>query len=197
MKLRPLLAAAAFAAAVIVGIPSAHAATVAVDIKNFGFSPPSVTVGQGGTVKWTQLDIGTEHTSTSNQGFWHSPDLATGQSYSQTAAFMNAGSYGYHCSIHTDMTAVVHVPIKAGGAASTGWRVRWSSLSTTPSNRAFDVQIKRPGSTRWAAFRTGTARRSAFFNPAKNGTYAFRARTKNLGNGRNSGWSPTKSVKIS
>jgi plastocyanin len=175
----------------------AVAATTGVTIQNFGFHLQVVTIAQGDTVRWTQKDAGTEHTSTSDQGFWHSPKLMLNETYSQTAAFENAGSYPYHCAIHTEMTGRVRVPMKAGGSASAGWTLRWSSLSSTPTHRAFDVQIKRPGSTSWAAFRTDTKTRHVFFNPAHNGTYSFRARTRNLSNGKRSAWSPVKQVKIS
>src|SRR5439155_14226092 len=151
---------------VLVGLllaaPPAGAATRSVNIVGFGFSARSATAVQGDTVTWSPLDTGTQHASTSNQGFWHSPLLSAGESYSQTTAFKSAGSYGYHCAVHPDMTGVVHVPLKASGSPTTGWTVRWSSLSSTPSSRAFDVQIKRPGTTTWAAFRTDSARRSVF-----------------------------------
>ena len=94
------------------------------------------------------------------------------------------------------MTGKVQVPLKASGAASDGWTLRWSSLTSTPSNRAFDVQIKKPGSSSWTAFRTDTTSRKAFFNPTRTGSYGFRARTRNVSNGKRSGWSPTRTVKI-
>jgi plastocyanin len=189
MMRRAALLAALLSGVLVVPTP-AGAATAAVSIENHSFNPPTVRVAQGDTVTWTQNEPLVQHTSTSDQGFWHSPDLSTGDSYSQTAAFRSAGRYGYHCAIHPDMTGAVLVPMKASGTASTGWRLRWSSLSTTPANRAFDVQIKRPGSTTWAAFRTDTAARTAFFDPSRTGDYRFRARTRNLGNASHSGWSP-------
>jgi plastocyanin len=182
----------------VVAATPAQAATVSVAMQNDMFSPKTVTAAQGSTVRWTQKDQVVLHTSTSDQGFWHSPDLSFGQTYSQTAAFKNAGSYAYHCKFHVmfGMVGTVRVPLKASGSASTGWTLRWSSLASTPSSRAFDVQIKRPGSTTWAKFRTDTATRNAFFNPSKTGTYAFRARTRNLTNAKSSGWSPVRSLKI-
>jgi hypothetical protein len=111
--------------------------------------------------------------------------------------FRDAGTFHYHCAIHTDMTASIRVPIKASGSSSTGWTLRWSGRTSTPTNRSFDVQIKRPGSTAFVGWKTNTKSRTAFFNPTTNGTYAFRARTDNLSNGSSSGWSPTKSVSIS
>ena len=187
---------ALLAAAGLVAAPPAGAATTAVSIQGFGFHPQIVTVAQGDTVKWTQNDQGTQHTSTSDQGFWHSAKLDTGQTYSQTSAFKNAGTYHYHCAVHTDMTGQVKVPLKASGSAGAGWTLRWSSLSSTPAQRSFDVQIRRPGSTSWTAFRTDTKKRKASFNPARTGTYSFRARTRNLSNGKRSDWSPVKQLKI-
>ena len=187
------MAVAAFSAALL--IPSeANAATRAIAIMGFGFNPSTVTVTQGTTVTWTQDDVGIQHTSTSNQGFWGSARLNSGQSFSST--FRNAGTFGYHCAVHPDMTGAVRVPVNATGSTAAGWTLRWSSLSSVPSTRAFDVQIKKPGATGFVAFRTAVTARTTFFNPSRIGTYQFRARTKNLSNGMNSGWSPTKSVKI-
>jgi hypothetical protein len=33
--------------------------------------------------------------------------LSTNQTYGQTAAFQNAGTYPYHCAVHPDMTGKV------------------------------------------------------------------------------------------
>jgi plastocyanin len=192
---RLLTVVVSLSACLLVGVPPAAAATVSVSIMDFGFAPVAPTVSQGSTVKWTQLDAGVQHTTTSNALFWRSARLDQGQTFQTT--FWSAGSFGYHCELHPDMTGTIRVPLKASGTASTGWTIRWSSQSSTPTNRAFDVQIKRPGSTTFVGWRTDVTSRSAFFNPSKNGTYQFRARTRNLSNGKNSGWSPTKSVKIS
>jgi plastocyanin len=185
--------------ALLLSIPSlslpAQAATKSVSILDDAFHPGIVTVSQGDTVKWTNNDTHT-HTSTSNKGFW-THTIAQGDAYSQTAAFMNAGTYGYHCAIHTFMTGSVKVPLKAPTAAANGFRLRWSSLSSTPSNRSFDVQKMAPSSSTWTALRTNTATRSAFLNPTRNGTWRYRARTDNLSNGKSSGWSPVKAVTVS
>jgi plastocyanin len=193
VRIRCLAAVAAFTAVLFVPA-EAGAATRAVAIMGFGFNPSTVTVSQGTTVTWTQQDMGVQHTSTSNQGFWGSAHLNTGQSFS--VAFHNAGAFGYHCAVHPDMTGTVRVPLTATGTSAGGWTLRWTNVSSVPSTRAFDVQIKKPGTTAFVVFRTAVKSRTAFFNPSHNGTYQFRARTKNLSNGKNSGWSPTKSVKI-
>lgn len=178
---------------ITVAAAPAGAATVAVSISGFAFSPTSPIVAQGTTVTWTNFDA-FQHTSTSNQLFWRSARLSTNQSFS--FVFRNAGSFGYHCEVHPDMTGTIRVPIKASGSSSTGWTLRWSSLSSTPTNRSFDVQIKRPGSTSYVPFRTDTKARTAFFNPPTTGFYSFRARLDNLTNGKSSNWSPVRTLRI-
>lgn len=80
----------------------------AVAVKNFAFSPASLTVKVGTTVTWTNQDTDA-HTVTSqnNAGPLASQALSTGQTYSYT--FTKAGTYSYLCTIHPFMTATVTV----------------------------------------------------------------------------------------
>jgi plastocyanin len=77
------------------------------------FSPSSVTITQGDTVRWVWQ--GASHTSTSNTNtgpeVWDSGILATG-TFSHT--FTTAGNWPYYCSVHSSpggsaMNGVVHV----------------------------------------------------------------------------------------
>jgi plastocyanin len=181
---------AAVSAPLLVPLGSASAATVSVSVTNFRFSPASVTVGQGGKVAWTFHSL---HTTTSNQGFWDSGMRSSG---TFTMSFADAGTFGYHCTMHPFMTGSVKVPMRATGSASHGWKLTWSTRSSTPSNRRYDVQERKPGSSHWSTYRTATSKRSATFDPAHHGKYAFRARTHNGSRGA-SGWSPTLLVRIS
>jgi plastocyanin len=196
-----MLRRAAFPLAILTGIAlfatPADAATVQVSIENHGFNNAIITVVQGDTVTWTQNESGTQHTTTSLQGFWDSGALNLHQTFSETKAFLNAGSYAYRCSIHTDMHGTVQVRMKKKGSAGSGWTVRWSSASSTPAGRNFDVQIKRPGQSGFRSFRSTTTSRTAFFNPATTGTYTFEARTRNTANGLASGWSVPMKLSIS
>src|SRR5258706_3362120 len=79
---------------------AASAATQGVDIVNFSFSPPSLDVQAGDSVKWTMQDAGTDHTSTSGtsgtpDGLWNSPLLAQSDTFSFT--FNNPGPYPCFC----------------------------------------------------------------------------------------------------
>jgi plastocyanin len=87
---------------------SPAAATNAVTIQNFAFSPATLAVKTGTTVTWTNRDSA-NHTVTENdsQPGPSSGSLSNGQTYSYT--FSKAGTYKYFCSIHPNMTATVTV----------------------------------------------------------------------------------------
>ncbi len=82
------------------------AAIVNVSIVKFSFDPPNAVVNIGDTVRWTNID-GSGHTTTGPSSLWASGTLQNGQSFSFT--FTSAGSYTYHCSIHSAMTGNITV----------------------------------------------------------------------------------------
>jgi plastocyanin len=86
--------------------PSSVPKTASVTIKDFEFTPASITVAVGSTVTWTN-DGPSTHTVTADDGSFDSKDLAKGGTFSQT--FQTAGTFSYHCSIHPFMTAKVIV----------------------------------------------------------------------------------------
>jgi plastocyanin len=83
-------------------------ATKAVAIKDYAFSPSSLTINVGDTVTWTNMDSA-PHTVTVSSGpvKFSSGNLAKGQSFSYT--FTKAGTYKYYCAVHPDMTGTVIV----------------------------------------------------------------------------------------
>lgn len=82
------------------GNPGANA----VYIQNMAFSPDTLRVTVGSTVTWTNMD-GVTHTATQTGGLFNSGNIAAGSSYSYT--FATAGSYTYHCLIHSMMKSAV------------------------------------------------------------------------------------------
>lgn len=82
------------------------AATEAIDIENFEFRPPTVTVNMGDSVKWTNRDFAS-HTTTSGTGAWDSGNMSKGQSFSHV--FNRKGSFPFHCDFHPSMTGTVVV----------------------------------------------------------------------------------------
>lgn len=79
-----------------------------VGIKNFAFSPASLTVKKGTTVKWTNSDD-TAHTviESDNKTGPSSSLLGKNQSYSFT--YNQVGTFAYKCSVHPYMTGSVTV----------------------------------------------------------------------------------------
>jgi len=86
--------------------PGAPAATNAVLIRDFAFSPATLTVPVGTTVTWTNQDQD-PHTVTAPGGAFKSPTLNTGDTFRFT--FTTPGRYDYLCTIHPFMTATVVV----------------------------------------------------------------------------------------
>lgn len=85
---------------------SANAAIVDVVIQNMAFNSNHVVINRGDTVRWTNLDFFT-HTVTENNGVFNSGNLNLNQQFSFT--FNTAGTYDYHCNIHTTMRGQVEV----------------------------------------------------------------------------------------
>jgi plastocyanin len=77
-----------------------------VTIKDFAYSPDTITVAIGTTVTWTNEDS-VNHTVTSQTGLFDSGPLSNGKTFSFT--FNTAGDYEYHCTIHPSMVGHVIV----------------------------------------------------------------------------------------
>ena len=101
-------------------MPAATALCATVDVTvgpGLSFTPPSVTIAQGDTVRWVWQ--GALHSSTSDATtgpeVWNSGLLSTG-TFSHT--FNTAGDWPYYCTLHsspggTAMNGVVHVTAAA------------------------------------------------------------------------------------
>ena len=166
------------------------AAGVTVTVANMAFSPASVSTTLGGSVTWTYQDP-ISHTSTSDQGFWDSGAKSGGATFSHV--FTSAGTFAYHCSIHSMMHGSVKVPLTASGTPSSGYRLTWATAKGA-GGISYDVQT-RLGSGRWVTLKAATTRTHSKLNPAGAGKYRVRARTGK--GGARSGWSPTVTVTIS
>lgn len=81
----------------------------AVSIKSFKFAPTELKVKSGTKVTWTNQDS-TTHTATSDDSSavkFDSKDMKQAKTFS--FSFAKAGTYKYHCTIHTYMTGTVTV----------------------------------------------------------------------------------------
>jgi len=93
----------------------ARADCFTVQVQNFSFNPPDLTITEGDTVVWQWVN-GT-HSTTSDDCpccvcLWDSTVQPTGcPPYEYQFTFETAGEYNYHCSVHQalGMLGVVHV----------------------------------------------------------------------------------------
>ncbi len=86
-----------------------------VSIVNSTYVPDTITVMQGATVTWKNNDLLT-HTVTSDAGYFNSGVINGGGQWSYV--FASAGTFPYHCTIHTNMHGVVVVLASGGGPGS-------------------------------------------------------------------------------
>ncbi|MBI5587972.1 MAG: cupredoxin domain-containing protein [Deltaproteobacteria bacterium] len=100
-------------AVLLTGSCACAAETAEVVIQDYSFTPSTVVIKPGDTVKWLNK-VDNQHTATSGKdgkadGTWDSKRLNNGQSFSYT--FEKAGTYPYFCVPHTvfKMQGVVEV----------------------------------------------------------------------------------------
>jgi plastocyanin len=86
--------------------PANAPAEVAIKIDNFSFSPATITIPVGTTVRWTNRDD-IPHTVVSDDQAFKSKVLDTDEIF--TFTFTKPGTFGYFCSIHPKMTAKIVV----------------------------------------------------------------------------------------
>lgn len=79
---------------------------VDVDIVDFAFDPPQLTITAGTTVRWTNVDSFAHSIRTDTEAF---AELTMGTDESVVVRFDTPGSYAYFCGIHNSMTAEVVV----------------------------------------------------------------------------------------
>lgn len=94
------------AVVLLLAAAGADAKVWTVNIQGLEFVPGSVSIAQGDSVRWVNLDS-VSHTSTSDTGIWTSQTLVHNASY--TRKFPDTGQFPYHCSIHVGMQATVTV----------------------------------------------------------------------------------------
>jgi plastocyanin len=82
----------------------AHEATI--EIEDFAFAPPNVSVPLGTRITWLNRDAAL-HDATDDGGAWQTERLGNGDSDSVT--FDTPGTFDYHCSIHPYMKARITV----------------------------------------------------------------------------------------
>ena len=100
-----------------------------VSIVDFAFSPTAVTIGPNDSVTWNWVGSASHSSTSANTTpLWDSGILAHGATFSHT--FNSAGTFPYHCLVHSFMTASVTVQ------SQTTTNVPPTVAITTPTNGA-------------------------------------------------------------
>ena len=145
--------------------PAKAATTHDVSIHNTSYDPPSIAIPVGDSIKWTNTEtLPTNHTVTSDNGkFTGSPQLTPGTTF--TIAFTAAGTYPYHCEIHSTMhgTVVVQAPVTTTVTTrppATTARPVATTRATTATTRATSSTSVGPTTTETLALETSTTEES-------------------------------------
>ncbi len=103
----------AVATMLLIGGGVAVAATRAVTIADFVFSPRTLTINVGDRVTWTNTDS-VAHTATATSGAFDTGNIEPGDSAS--VRFTVPGTYRYTCTPHPTMTGTIRVRAASGGS---------------------------------------------------------------------------------
>jgi plastocyanin len=96
----------AFAACVSLAASAAAAEAGRIEVKEFMFTPTTLTVSVGSQVTWVNKDD-EPHTVVSDTGTFRSGAIDTDESFSFT--FDKPGTYHFTCSIHPRMVGTIIV----------------------------------------------------------------------------------------
>jgi hypothetical protein len=167
---------------------------------NFTFNPNAPKMALGDTVLWKN-DADRNHTVTPNVlTVWPASGGEMSPGKSQAMAFKHAGTYKYHCSIHTSQNMKGSVKFKmsvspASGTTSTNFTIRVATQNAF-TGFTHDVQRRKHGGT-FAAW-MNTPSQLVIFNPApsETGTWEFRARYRKMSTGEKTDWSPILTITV-
>jgi plastocyanin len=182
-----------------VAAPPAGAVTRTVDVVDFAFTPQSITIAQGDTVRWHNTGTRT-HTATQDNplSLFNTGNIGAGAT-SAGKMLNSAGGYPYHCAIHPGMVGTVKVPVKVSPTTGTTATVFTVTLATqaAPEGFVYDVQQKVGSAGTWAVFKRGVTTATVTFQATSAGSYSFRSKLRKLSTGAKSKPSPARTVMVS
>jgi plastocyanin len=183
----------------VAGFTPGVKASAYASVTDAGFTKPAGgSLALGSSVQWVFHGPGT-HTVTdaSGMGTFDSGPRGPGSVY--TVTFPDAGSFPYRCSLHTQLTGTIQIPMTvspSSGRIGTSFRLTWA-VAPPAAGSVYDVQVQRPGQS-WKTLWSATASTTGAFVPdAGVGTYLFRARVLRSPGGAGSDYSPAVSVLVS
>jgi plastocyanin len=81
--------------------PPPNSVSVTIQSASAGYSPSTVTITAGTTVRWTNTDSAPHTVTSVSGGELGSTSLSNGGVYDHT--FSTPGTFEYHCTIHSSM----------------------------------------------------------------------------------------------
>ena len=182
------------AAAVLLTSTAASAAGHTVSIVDFDFNGSPTTAALGDTVHWSNT-TGHDHTSTDDTplSLW---SFVVHGGTTRDRTFRQAGTYAYHCAIHTFMHGKVVVPMQGTTSLLTGHHgsITVATVSA-PSGFRYVIQRAAPGGS-FRAWRTISSATTTW-STGTVGSWRFRAALLRTSSSARSGWSPTLTVHVS
>lgn len=134
-----------------------------------------------GFVTWTNGGVNS-HTTTSDQGFWHSGTLIGSGSRGATSMYQTtlygAGTYPYHCELHgPSMSGKIRVPVVAStDVVFAGDPVTLTFGAPDTKNTSWDVQRRVNGGD-WILVRDDIVTNTTEVKPKRLGYVEYRVRT--------------------
>lgn len=116
-----------------------HAAVVTVNMSATQFTPQTITINAGDTVKWVNNST-VKHTVTSDNAYFDSGEMNPGESFQAT--FSQAGTFAYHCELHSGMTGTVKVVAAGTSNTTTGTTNTSTNTTTTGNNTQLQAQAQ-------------------------------------------------------
>ncbi len=181
------------------GIVPGQVVGAIVQVSDTGIVPDVVSsFGFGKQVEFDFLGPSTHSAVDSNGlGLINSGPKGAGKTY--LATLPGAGRYEYKDEYST-AHGTVKVPMDItppSGSISTTFTVTWA-IGSPPAGFVYDIQIKRPGSTKYYQWKWAQTAPSTTYVPTVGpGTYSFQARVRNSSTGIHSNWSTAFSITVS
>jgi hypothetical protein len=162
------------------------------------YRPAIATVGQGQSVTFTNFGQ-VVHDAADDTGLdLFATEIVAPPDTATIDPLPGAGRYAYVCTFHPEMTGRLDVPVvlsRATVPAGSVVTVRWAAIRA-PDGLRFDVQRRRPGTTRFEPWRTGASAAATRWWPSVRGTWTIRARVRDIETGATSAWSPPATLRV-
>jgi plastocyanin len=196
---RPLLALAPLVLGLAaLGATPAAAAPQSVQMRDNRYTPSVAQVGLGQRVSFTNFgQVVHDAVDDTGLGLFRT-DVVEPPESATIDPLPGAGRFAYVCTFHPEMVGRLDVPVtttRSTSPAGAAVTIRWAP-DRAQGDLAFDVQRRRPGTARFEPWRAATLAAATRWWPVATGTWAIRARVRNIETGESSAWSAATAVRV-